>query len=283
MGLKMSEIEKEAKIWLIPLRKIKPLPLNVNIIDHETDKMLLEDMRRNPEGIDPIIVRRLTPEEREASKEKYPFAEYEIIDGHKRFANAQLLHWDTIPARVLEVSREEAFETNYRKNRERGTVDPMAEALYFKHLYIDQKMKAEEIASKFNLSEDYVRKVLARVGIKPEVARRIMMEARAGHQLTGKHLEAIAKAPEEKQEKVVEAIIKKGLSAKEAKLVVNALTKKPEAEALLELPKPKLIEEARKIVMPPPASPKPEEEKVYVCPVCGSKLKLVENALVPVG
>jgi hypothetical protein len=45
----MAEIEKEAKIWLIPLRKIKPLPLNVNIIDHETDKMLLEDMRRNPE------------------------------------------------------------------------------------------------------------------------------------------------------------------------------------------------------------------------------------------
>jgi ParB/RepB/Spo0J family partition protein len=279
MGLKMAEIEKEAKIWLIPLRKIKPLPLNVNLIDHETDKMLLEDMRRNPEGIDPIIVRRLTPEEREAAKERYPFAEYEIIDGHKRFANAQLLHWDTIPARVLEVSREEAFETNYRKNRERGTIDPMAEALYFKHLYIDQKMKAEEIASKFNLSEDYVRKVLARVGIKPEVARRIMWEIRAGHPITGKHLEVVAKAPEDKQEKVVEAIIKKGLSAKEAKLVVDALTKKPEAtETLLELPKEKLVEEAKKIA-PPPPPPSKQEEKLYTCPACGAKLKLVDGEL----
>ena len=34
----MAEIEKEAKIWLIPSRKIKPPPLNVNVIDHETVK-----------------------------------------------------------------------------------------------------------------------------------------------------------------------------------------------------------------------------------------------------
>ena len=34
----MAIFEKEAKIWLIPLRKIKPLPLNVNVIDHETVK-----------------------------------------------------------------------------------------------------------------------------------------------------------------------------------------------------------------------------------------------------
>ena len=34
----MAIFEKEDKIWLIPLRKIKPLPLNVNVIDHETVK-----------------------------------------------------------------------------------------------------------------------------------------------------------------------------------------------------------------------------------------------------
>jgi len=290
----MSEIEKEAKIWLIPLRKIKLHPLKVNINDHETDKMLLEDMWRNPEGIDPIIVRRLTPEEREAAKERYPFAEYEIIDGHKRFANAQLLHWDAIPARILEVAREEAFEINYRKNRERGTVDPMREAAYFRYLRDVKKMTVDQIAEKFRISHREVDRILSRIRVSQEARKVIsevptlalspthyeilgsipepekqkqMAEIIAKEELSVREAE-IAKAaiekglPPEKTVKVVKAAKREKLAPKEAKVVVEALAKKPEAETLLELPKPKLIEEAKKIVTPPPmpTPPKPIEE-----------------------
>ncbi|MGB9778778.1 MAG: hypothetical protein ACPLW8_05180, partial [Candidatus Bathyarchaeales archaeon] len=59
------------------------------------------------------------------------------------------------------------------------------------------------------------------------------------------------------------AIAEKGLSVKEARKVAKALATKPEAvERILELPKPKLVEEAEKIVMPP-VKPKTPEESAY--------------------
>jgi ParB/RepB/Spo0J family partition protein len=253
----MAEVEKGARIELIPLRAIKPLPLQLTTIDPEVERMLLEDMRKGSERIDPILVRRLTLEEKEACKERYPKAEYEVIDGHKRLRNAELLLWEQIKAIVVDVSRDEAFEISYRKNKERGTVDPMLEAIYFKHLYIDKKLPAFKIAEMLSLSEKYVRRVIARVGIETEAVRKIVRQAVIGKPLTGKHLDAIAKTPPEKQPVIVEKIAKEGLTAKEAKIVAEAVAKKP---AILELPKPKLVEEAKKITTPPPPPPpKPEE------------------------
>ena len=256
----MAEVEKGAKIELIPLRAIKPLPLQLTTIDPEVERMLLEDMRKGSERIDPILVRRLTSEEKEACKERYPKAEYEVIDGHKRLRNAELLLWEQIKAIVVDVSRDEAFEISYRKNKERGTVDPMLEAIYFKHLYIDKKLPAFKIAEMLSLSEKYVRRVIARVGIETEAVRKIVRQAVIGKPLTGKHLDAIAKTPPEKQPVIVEKIAKEGLTAKEAKIVAEAVAKKP---AILELPKPKLVEEAKKITTPPPPPPPKPEEIAY--------------------
>jgi len=173
----MAEIEKEGRIRLIPVRSIKPSPIQLTTIDPEIERMLLEDMRKGAHRITPILVRPLTPEEKEACKERYPNAEYEMIDGNKRLRNAELLQWDQIPAVVLDISREESFEISYRKNKERGTVDPMLEALYFKHLYIDRKLPAFKIAEMFTLTEKYVRQVISRVGIEKEAVRKIIRQA----------------------------------------------------------------------------------------------------------
>jgi hypothetical protein len=162
---------------------------------------------------------------------------------------------------VLDISREDSFEISYRKNKERGTVDPMLEALYFKHLYIDRKLPAFKIAEMFTLTEKYVRQVISRVGIGTEAVRKIIRQAAIGKPLKGRHLDAIASVPQQKQPVIVETIIKENLSAKEAQIVAEAIAKKPEAERLLELPKPKLVEEAKKITTPPhPPPPSPEEE-----------------------
>jgi ParB family chromosome partitioning protein len=252
----MAEIKKEAEIELIPLRKLKPLPIQLGVIDHETEAMLREDMRKT-KRIDPVWVRSLTIEEKEECKAKYPQAEFEIIDGHKRFRNAELLHWETVPAIVFDVSREEAYTIAYRKNKERGAVDPMLEALYFKHLYIDLKLPAHKIAEMFDINEKYVYNVLKRVQIQPEATREIVRQTAIAKPLTGKHLEAIASAPPEVQLPLTKKVIEEHLSAKEAKIIAKAATAKP---TILELPKPKLVEQAKKIVTPPPPPPKPIDE-----------------------
>jgi ParB-like chromosome segregation protein Spo0J len=90
----MAETEKEGRIELIPIEQLKPLPMHFTVIGREEEDMLREDMKtRDVNSIDPLLVRRMTPEEVEEAKEKYPFAKYEIIDGHTRWEIAKLLKW----------------------------------------------------------------------------------------------------------------------------------------------------------------------------------------------
>jgi ParB-like chromosome segregation protein Spo0J len=246
----------EFSIQQISIKKLKPLPIQIGVMSQDIEAMLREDMRKK-KSIDPVWVRKLKPEEMEELKSKYPNAEFEIIDGHKRVRNAEILHWETVPALVFEVSREEAYIMAYRKNKERGIVDPMLEALYFKHLYIDLKLPAYKIAEMFDITERYVFSVLKRVQIQPEATREIVRQAAIAKPLTGKHLEVIASASPEVQLPLTKKVIEEHLSAKEAKIVAKAAAAKPR---ILELPKSKLVEEAKKIVTPPPPPPKPIEE-----------------------
>lgn len=259
----MLETEKEGKIELIPIEQLKPLPMHFTVIGREEEDMLREDMKtKDLNSIDPLLVRRMTPEEIEEAKEKYPHAKYEIIDGHTRWEIAKLLKWSEMRAVVKKCSRDEAYILNYKRNKERGFVDPMLEAMCFNYFY-QKGLTATQLAEMFRVSEPRVWQILKRMKVEKEARKKILQKAFMGQPLSGKHIEVIASLPEDKQPKLVEAIAEKGLSAKEAREVAKALIAKPEAaERILELPKPKLVEEAEKIVMPP-LRPKPLEEAAY--------------------
>jgi len=257
----MAETEKEGKIELIPIEQLKPLPMHFTVIGREEEDMLREDMKtKDVNSIDPLLVRRMTPEEVEEAKEKYPFAKYEIIDGHTRWEIAKLLKWSEIRAVVKECSRDEAYILNYKRNRERGFVDPMLEAMCFNYFY-QKGYTASQIAEMFHKKETTVWSTLRRLKVGKEARRKIVQQAFMGKPITAKHIEVVATLPEDKQPKLVETIAQKGLSVKEARKVAKALATKPEAaEKILELSKPRLVEEAEKIVTPPLKTKPPEEE-----------------------
>jgi len=259
----MAETEKEGKIELIPIEQLKPLPMHFTVIGREEEDMLREDMKtKDVNSIDPLLVRRMTPEEVEEAKEKYPFAKYEIIDGHTRWEIAKLLKWSEIRAVVKECSRDEAYILNYKRNRERGLVDPMLEAMCFNYFY-QKGYTASQIAEMFHKKETTVWSTLRRLKVGKEARRKIVQQAFMGKPITAKHIEVVATLPEDKQPKLVETIAEKGLSVKEARKVAKALATKPETvERILELPKPKLVEEAEKIVTPP-LKPKTPEEEIF--------------------
>jgi ParB/RepB/Spo0J family partition protein len=257
----MAETEKEGKIELIPIEQLKPLPMHFTVIGREEEDMLREDMKtKDVNSIDPLLVRKMTPEEVEEAKEKYPFAKYEIIDGHTRWEIAKLLKWSEIRAVVKECSRDEAYILNYKRNRERGLVDPMLEAMCFNYFY-QKGYTASQIAEMFHKKETTVWSTLRRLKVGKEARRKIVQQAFMGKPITAKHIEVVATLPEDKQPKLVETIAEKGLSVKEARKVAKALATKPEAaEKILELSKPRLVEEAEKIVTPPLKTKPPEEE-----------------------
>lgn len=252
-----------AEIELIPIEQLKPLPMHFTVIGREEEDMLREDMKtKDLNSIDPLLVRRMTPEEIEEAKGKYPFAKYEIIDGHTRWEIAKLLKWTEMRATIIECTRDEAYIINYKRNKERGFVDPMLEAICFNYFY-QKGFTGTQLAEMFRVSERRVWQILKRMKVEKEARKKILQKAFTGQPLSGKHIEVIASLPEEKQPKLVETITEKGLSAKEARKVAKALVTKPEvAERILELPKPKLVEEAEKIVTPP-IKPKTPEELAY--------------------
>ncbi|RLG17104.1 hypothetical protein DRN63_03340 [Nanoarchaeota archaeon] len=240
----MGEEEKRREediVQLIPLKYFVPMPESVGVMDSEEDDMLRQCMGRHEKGlykIDPILARPLTEEEkREIGK---PFAKFMIIDGHQRWSIARDLHWRKIRAIIVNVSREEARELNYLKNRVRGRVDPIKEALYFKHLIDDLGMKPEDIAEKFGISVRHVYRILDRVKIKKELLDKARPYVVLGV-VSGKHLEEISRAKEpERQKELLEAVIQHKLSRAETKKVREAV----------EEGKP--IEEAIRVVRPPP-------------------------------
>jgi len=275
----MAEVEKEGKIELIPIEQLKPLPMHFTVIGGEEEDMLREDMKtKDPKSIDPLLVRKMTPEEMAEAKEKYPFAKYEIIDGHTRWEIAKLLKWNEIRVVVKECSRDEAYILNYKRNKERGKIDPMLEALCFNYFY-QRGYTASQLADIFHVKEKTVWNILQRLKVGKDARRKIVQQTFMGKPLSTKHIEAISSLPEEHQTKLVEAIVEKGLSAKEAGKIAKALATNHEAaERILELPKAKLVEEAEKIVSPLKPVQK-NEQPIYVCPVCGAKLTLKENRL----
>jgi hypothetical protein len=113
------------------------------------------------------------------------------------------------------------------------------------------------------MTERYVRQILGRVGIQPEVTRKIVTQSIVGKPLTGKHLDAIAKAPPEKQAQITDVIIEDKLSAKQAQRIVEAVEKG--------LPVEKAVEAVKA-----PEPPKSEIEIAEItCPECGATLKVV--------
>jgi len=297
------------EIKLIPLQEIVPLPTNVTVIGREEDLMLRTDMTRlESKGlykIDPILVRRLSPEEIAQTKAKQPWsqAQYMIIDGHRRFYAARELGWNQIRARVIDTALDEAREFNYKKNKVRGVVAPMREAAYFRKLH--EALTIDQIADKFGMSHREVERILSRLKIT-EKAKAIV---RGDSAVTSTHYEILGTVEEpEKQEKLADLIVKEKLSSreavvakeaiekglppekavavvkavkrekiepKEAKLVVEAVATKPEiAEQMLALPKEKLVEETQKIVAP--AAPIGEIEIGEIkCSECGKSFKIL--------
>ena len=260
--------EKQQTIELVPLQSIKPLPGNAAAIGKEEDSMLRTDMTRiEAKGlykIDPILLRRLTAEEIQEIKTKEPWSQvqFQILDGHSRWEAARDLGWTRIRAIIVDATRDEALEINYKKNRARGTVDPLREAMYFRHLYEDLKLTEEKIAEKFGIDRSYVAKILKRIKISKEARRNIVNRVTPGRKISGKHLEVIASVPEEKQAELTDIIIEGGLSYRQAERAKEAIEEG--------LPKEEAIQKAKE---KPPPKPKKEWEP-WACEKCGQKYRI---------
>jgi len=197
---------------------ISPNNYNPNGMLEDTFEALLEDAKQHgADALDPILVRPLDFLRGEQ--------QYEIIDGENRWKVAKKLGWQRIRAVIKKVTLDEAKAINYRKNRERGTLDPFKEALLFKS-EIDLGRTYDEVASKYGVSHAQVGARLSLLNISDEAKNIVTRVTKEG--ITPSHLELIASVKETpKQRELAEKIVTLDLSVRQAEA---------EARKLLEVP-----------------------------------------------
>lgn len=93
---------------------------------------------------------------------------YVIIDGEHRWKAAEELGWDSIPCEIRNLGEELSKAMSYRRNKERGNIDPIKEAALFKS-EIDQGLTQDAVARKYNVSRPYVANRLGLVQLGEKV------------------------------------------------------------------------------------------------------------------
>jgi len=165
-------------ITIMPVDKVKPNAWNVNVMPEALYVEMVENVRGLGIGIlDPIAVRPIGG----------IGGDYEIVDGYHRWKAVQDAGFSQVRTTILQVTEDEAKAINYRKNRERGTIDPFKEALLFMSEKTPEK-EWKEIADKYGVSKQHVHERIQLLGISDKVLGILS----STHVCTGSHLEALA-------------------------------------------------------------------------------------------
>jgi len=182
---------------LIEVSKIEPNPWNPNMMGDREYQTLKEDMRvHGVEGVDPVLV---SPKDIFYSK-AFHTEIYVIVDGEHRWRAAGELKWEKIRCDVESIKEDEAKALCYRRNSERGTLDPFKEAVLFK---TEQGTQAQ-IAQKYGVDPTTVSHRLSLLKLAPTVKTEVQSMPRGI--LSVSHLEPLTSLNEGDQVTVLKKI-----------------------------------------------------------------------------
>jgi len=184
---------------LLGIDKIDANSWNPNVMGEEEFLALKQDMHvHGVNGVDPILVSPFHC----FFLEKAVSDRFVIVDGEHRWRVAKELGWKEVLCEVREISEDDAKALCYRRNRERGTIDPMKEALLFKTEI--PKLTQAKIAGKYGVDQSTVSHRLSLLKLAPEVTEALENLPRGI--ITPSHLEPIATLDPRDQEQVMDEI-----------------------------------------------------------------------------
>jgi ParB/RepB/Spo0J family partition protein len=197
-------------IQLINIDKITPNAWNPNVMPDGEYQALKQDMHiHGVNGVDPILVslKGVYQLEGEISGEAWTKAfevkGYVIVDGEHRWKVAKELGWKQILCTTEAIKEEDAKALCYRRNRERGTIDPFKEALLFKSDL--PKLTQAKIAGKYGVDESTVSHRLSLLKLDAKIVEAVEKLPRG--MITPSHLEPIATLEPDDQKSVAKSMI----------------------------------------------------------------------------
>ena len=147
----------------IPLSNIYPNPEQPRVFGKENVEDLLPSMKSDG-LIEPIVLRK-------KSKDHYI-----IIAGERRFQTAKKLNWETIPAVILNVNEDKAFEMSLVENEKRKNLNPWEVGRAIIYIREKQNKTVREVAEVFGYTERYIKKLSAIARLEKEEIKKMIEE-----------------------------------------------------------------------------------------------------------
>lgn len=232
----------------IPLDQIATTTQPRTQFDQKRLDELADSIRAN--GIlQPLLVRE-TPDGR-----------YTIIAGERRFRASRLAGLTEVPVVVRDASTAEAYELALVENIQREDLDPIEEALAYRHLVETYRLTQEQIARRVGKDRATVANALRLLKLPAPVQADIV----AGL-LTAGHARAILAAPEAARIALAQAAVDEGWSVRETERQARRL-RNAEAEPEAEAPP-----------APKPRSPADERVEDQLRTALGAPVRLVQKS-----
>ena len=175
---------------------------NPNVMQDTEYQALKQDMHvHGADGVDAVLV---SPYKVfHSSKDDDMKSYFVIVDGEHRWRAAVELGWKEIRCEIQDITEDDAKALCYRRNRERGTIDPFKEAALFKTEL--PKLTQAKIAGKYGVDQSTVSQRLSLLKLDEKVLAAVKNIPRGI--ITASHLEPIATLEPEDQKSLAKDIV----------------------------------------------------------------------------
>ena len=206
-------VEKKVET-LVKITEIEPNRNQPRKNFNEDSLVELADSIKQFGIIQPLVVQK---------KEGY----YEIIAGERRWRAAKMAGIKEVPVIIKEYSNEEVMEIALIENIQREDLNPIEEALAYKHLLKEYNLKQDEVAEKVSKSRTAITNSMRLLNLAEEVQQMVIDEM-----ITSGHARALLSIEDkELQIKLANQVFDEKLSVREAeKLVRNIINPKKKKE-----------------------------------------------------
>lgn len=212
---KPSQTDSRALLNL-PVGSINPNPFQPRRSFNDEELQELTESIKTHGILQPLVVTMSAGEK----------SEYILVVGERRLRAAQLAGLTEVPAILANYTDRELAEVALVENLQRKDLTPIEEAIAFKKLLEEYGLTQQELGARLGKSQSAIANKVRLLNLPPEILDYISREI-----ITERHGRVLLKLPPELAKKVVEQVVKAGLSVKQTEaLVEQLLTEKPSKE-----------------------------------------------------
>ncbi len=205
----------------VPLDAIAPNPHQPRTSIREQDVQELADSIREHGIIQPLIVTHAAD------------GRYQLIAGERRWRAARLAGLQHIPVIVKDVAPQQILELALVENVQRADLNPIEEALAYKHLVEEFGLSQEKVAQRVGKSRPAVANTLRLL-----LASTAVQEAVLSGAISEGHARALLGLPrKEDQDAALKIVLQQGLNVRQVETLVQQFgrSKKPQTAPLPEI------------------------------------------------